>query len=145
PARCSPELRRRAPRPAPARRSSSDRLPTERDPRSAAPRRTQPRFARASVPTRERPPPPRLEPHAHVALPRLTGNGRAMDDEFERLLDTMKLAGGTLNDAEIPWALGGGLACWARGAPETEHDVDFLVRPEDAERAQQALAERGFK
>ena len=55
-----------------------------------------------------------------------------MDDEFERLLDTMKLAGGTLNDAAIPWALGGGLACWARGAPETEHDVDFLVRPEDA-------------
>ena len=68
-----------------------------------------------------------------------------MDDEFERVLDTMKQAGGTLNDAKIPWALGGGLACWARGGPETEHDVDFLVRPEDAERAQQALAKAGFR
>ena len=68
-----------------------------------------------------------------------------MEDEFEHLLQTMKNAGGTLNDAEIPWALGGGLACWARGGPETEHDVDFLVRPEDAERAQQALADAGFR
>jgi putative nucleotidyltransferase-like protein len=68
-----------------------------------------------------------------------------MDEEFERVLATMKKAGGALNDAEVPWALGGGLACWARGGPETEHDVDFLVRPEDAERAQQALARLGFR
>jgi predicted nucleotidyltransferase len=68
-----------------------------------------------------------------------------MDDEFERMLETMKKAGGALNDAEVPWALGGGLACWARGGPETEHDVDLLVRPEDAERAQQALARAGFQ
>jgi hypothetical protein len=68
-----------------------------------------------------------------------------MDEEFERVLATMKKAGAALNDADIPWALGGGLACWARGGPETEHDVDFLVRPEDAERAQQALARAGFR
>ena len=68
-----------------------------------------------------------------------------MDDEFERVLATMKKAGNALNEAEVPWALGGGLACWARGGPETEHDVDFLVRPEDAERAQQALAAAGFR
>jgi predicted nucleotidyltransferase len=68
-----------------------------------------------------------------------------MDAEFEHVLATMKKAGGALNDAEVPWALGGGLACWARGGPETEHDVDFLVRPEDAERAQQALARAGFR
>jgi len=68
-----------------------------------------------------------------------------MDDEFERMLETMKKAGGALNEAEVRWALGGGLACWARGGPETEHDVDLLVRPEDAERAQQALARAGFR
>ena len=68
-----------------------------------------------------------------------------MDEQFERMLETMKKAGGALNEAELPWALGGGLACWARGGPETEHDVDFLVRPEDAERAQQALAAAGFR
>jgi predicted nucleotidyltransferase len=65
--------------------------------------------------------------------------------EFERLLVTMKKAGAALNEAEIPFVLGGGLACWARGAPKTEHDVDFLVRPEDAERAQQALAQAGMR
>lgn len=67
------------------------------------------------------------------------------DEEFERLLTTMKKAGAALNDAGIPYVLGGGLACWARGAPKTEHDVDFLVRPEDAERAQEALVATGMK
>ena len=45
----------------------------------------------------------------------------------------------------MPWVLGGGLACWARGGPETEHDVDFLIKPEDADRAQQAFAQAGLK
>jgi hypothetical protein len=67
------------------------------------------------------------------------------DREFERLLETMKNAAGVLREAGIPFVLGGGLACWARGAPKTEHDVDFLVRPRDAERAQQALADAGMR
>jgi predicted nucleotidyltransferase len=71
------------------------------------------------------------------------GNGQ--NPEFQHLLQAMKTAGGVLNDAGVPWVLGGGLACWARGGPETEHDVDFLVRPEDAERAQQAFADAGLR
>jgi predicted nucleotidyltransferase len=67
------------------------------------------------------------------------------EQEFERLLAAMKKAGGALNDAGVPFVLGGGLACWARGAPRTEHDVDFLVRPEDAERARQTLARAGMR
>jgi len=67
------------------------------------------------------------------------------DREFEHLLDVMKKAGGSLNDAGVPFVLGGGLACWARGGPKTEHDVDFLVKPEDAERAQQVLADAGMR
>jgi Uncharacterised nucleotidyltransferase len=67
------------------------------------------------------------------------------DREFARLIDTMKKAAAALRDADVPNALGGGLACWARGGPQTEHDVDFAVKPEDAERAQQALAEAGFR
>ena len=58
---------------------------------------------------------------------------------FEQLLDTLKRAGAALRDAEIPFALGGGIAIWAHGGPETEHDLDFFVKPEDAERALQAL------
>jgi len=67
------------------------------------------------------------------------------EQEFERLLAAMKKAGGALNDAGVPFVLGGGLACWARGAPKTEHDVDFLIKPEDAERAQQTLAQTGLR
>jgi predicted nucleotidyltransferase len=67
------------------------------------------------------------------------------DREFERLLETMKKAGGAFNEAGIPFVLGGGLACWARGGPKTEHDVDFLLKPEDAERAQEALAHAGMR
>ena len=67
------------------------------------------------------------------------------DREFAQLLDAMKRAAGVLNEAGIPFVLGGGLACWARGAPKTEHDVDFLLRPHDAERAQQELAAAGMR
>jgi putative nucleotidyltransferase-like protein len=67
------------------------------------------------------------------------------DPEFEELLGAMKKAGGALQQAGVPYVLGGGLACWARGGPRTEHDVDFLVKPEDAERAQNALARAGLR
>jgi Nucleotidyl transferase of unknown function (DUF2204) len=67
------------------------------------------------------------------------------DQAFEQLLEAMKKSAGVLQGAEIPFVLGGGLACWARGAPKTEHDVDLLVRPDDAERAQQALAGAGMR
>jgi predicted nucleotidyltransferase len=67
------------------------------------------------------------------------------EQEFQTLLDAMKRAGGALNEAGVPFVLGGGLAAWARGGPKTEHDVDFLVKPDDAERAWQALAESGLR
>ena len=56
---------------------------------------------------------------------------------------TLKRVAAILRDEEIPFALGGGLAAWARGGPETDHDVDFFVKPEDALRAQEALVEHG--
>jgi predicted nucleotidyltransferase len=65
--------------------------------------------------------------------------------EFDSLLEAMKKAAGILRNAEVAFVLGGGLACWARGAPKTEHDVDFLVRPADAERARKALADAGLR
>jgi predicted nucleotidyltransferase len=68
-----------------------------------------------------------------------------LDEDFERLIATMKRAAAVLRDAGLPHALGGGLACWARGGPQTEHDVDFVVKPADAERAQTALGEAGFR
>jgi hypothetical protein len=68
-----------------------------------------------------------------------------IDFDFEVILNAMKKAAGALRDAEVPFALGGGLAVWARGGAKTEHDVDFFVKPEDAERAQQALVDAGLR
>jgi putative nucleotidyltransferase-like protein len=65
--------------------------------------------------------------------------------EFSEILDTMKRAAAALQGADVPFALGGGLACWVRGGPETEHDVDFIVTPENAEPALEALANAGFR
>jgi len=67
------------------------------------------------------------------------------EEEFERLVETTRKAGAVLRDADVPFALGGGLASWVRGGPKTEHDIDFFVKPEDAERALAALAEAGFR
>jgi hypothetical protein len=64
---------------------------------------------------------------------------------FDDLLATMKRAAGLLRAAGIEFMLAGGVAIWARGGPATEHDVDFLVRPEDAEAAQEALVAAGFR
>ena len=69
----------------------------------------------------------------------------ADDEGFDKLVQSARKAGAALRDAGIPYALGGGLAAWVRGGPETEHDVDMLVKPEDAERAQEALREAGLR
>jgi hypothetical protein len=50
-----------------------------------------------------------------------------------------------LKRSVIPFALIGGYAVWARGGPEPEHDVDFMVADEDAGAAAAALAEEGFQ
>ncbi len=65
--------------------------------------------------------------------------------EFEDLVATMKRAAASLRDEGVPFMLGGGLAAWARGGPRTDHDVDFFVREEDAERALEALEAAGLR
>jgi hypothetical protein len=65
--------------------------------------------------------------------------------EFERIIPTLKKAAAALRDADVPFLLAGGLACWARGGPETDHDLDFMVREEDAERALETLADAGMR
>jgi hypothetical protein len=61
------------------------------------------------------------------------------------LVEAMKRAAAALDDAGVPFVLAGGLAAWARGGPPTEHDVDFLVKPDDADRALAALADAGLR
>jgi hypothetical protein len=65
--------------------------------------------------------------------------------EFDDLLEILKKAAAALREADVPFLLGGGLAAWARGGPETEHDLDLMVKPEEAERAAKTLAKAGFR
>jgi hypothetical protein len=45
----------------------------------------------------------------------------------------------------VRFALAGGAAAYARGATLPEHDVDFVVRPQDVPGATAALAEAGLR
>src|SRR3954471_23533743 len=71
----------------------------------------------------------------------------ATDDEqpFSDLENSLKRSAAALQRADVPFLLGGSLASWARGGPETRHDLDLMVRPEDAERALAALVEEGMR
>jgi Uncharacterised nucleotidyltransferase len=64
---------------------------------------------------------------------------------FDELLETLKKIAGLLRDEEVPFLLGGGLAVWARGGPETVHDIDLMLRPLDAEQALKVLAGSGMR
>ncbi len=66
-------------------------------------------------------------------------------ESFPELVDAMKKGAAALRDAEVPFLLGGGLAAWAYGGPPTDHDVDFLLREADAERALEALVDVGMR
>ena len=67
------------------------------------------------------------------------------ESSFDELIEAMKAAAGILQRTDIPFVLGGGLSAWARGGPRSEHDVDFLLRPDDAERALAAFESAGWK
>jgi hypothetical protein len=61
------------------------------------------------------------------------------------MLTTMKRAAAALRDAGIPFAVGGGFAVWARGGPSSEHDVDLMIREQDAARALDVLGDIGMR
>jgi hypothetical protein len=67
------------------------------------------------------------------------------DEGFKAFEATLKKSVAAFREAQVPTLLGGSLAIWARGGPETRHDLDFMVRPEDADRALQALVDVGMK
>jgi hypothetical protein len=71
----------------------------------------------------------------------------ASDDEqpFSEIEHALKRAAGALREAGIPFLLGGSLASWARGGPETRHDLDLMIKPDDVERAVQVLEEAGMR
>jgi predicted nucleotidyltransferase len=67
------------------------------------------------------------------------------ESPFSGIEHALKRAAAALRDAGVPFLLGGSLASWARGGPETRHDLDLMIRPEDADRALEALQQAGME
>jgi hypothetical protein len=71
--------------------------------------------------------------------------GLGKNEVAAELTESLKRSIAALERHEIPYLLGGGLGCWARGGPPSSNDIDLMLKPEDAERAQEALAEAGMR
>jgi putative nucleotidyltransferase-like protein len=73
----------------------------------------------------------------------------SVDDQEDRdlspLLITLKKVAASLQRAKIPFVLGGGFAAYARGGGISGHDVDVMLREQDADAALAALADDGLR
>lgn len=63
-------------------------------------------------------------------------------DNTSDLREALKTVAVALKQTGLPFALMGGYAAWARGGPEPDHDVDFLVADEDAVEVAARLADQ---
>jgi hypothetical protein len=66
-------------------------------------------------------------------------------DDFERLIDTLKLCVAALREQDVPFMLGGSMAAWARGGPQPKKDIDLMVKRDDADRALSVLGDAGMR
>jgi len=66
-------------------------------------------------------------------------------DTLGELEPTLKRSVAALRDAGVPFLLGGSLAAWARGGPRSQNDLDFMLKPADAEAALAALVDAGMR
>jgi hypothetical protein len=67
------------------------------------------------------------------------------DAGFDEIEHTLKRSAAALKEAGVPFVLGGSLAVFARGGPETCADLDLIVKPEDAQRALDVLLGLGMR
>ncbi|MFC4003152.1 nucleotidyltransferase family protein [Prauserella oleivorans] len=68
-----------------------------------------------------------------------------MEVDQEQLLRTVTRVVTTLREADVPFALAGGCAVYARGGPASDHDVDIFVTEADAPVARKALIAAGMR
>jgi hypothetical protein len=67
-----------------------------------------------------------------------SGERTALERTLVRVCTALRAAG-------VPYALTGGSGIYARGGPLSEHDIDVLVRPSDADDAVRALVSAGMR
>lgn len=60
------------------------------------------------------------------------------------LREALKLVAVLLKETGLPFALAGSYGLWARGGPEPDHDVDFMIAEEDAPRIKDVLVDSGL-
>ena len=60
------------------------------------------------------------------------------------LREALKVVAVALKRTEVPFALTGGYAVWARGGPESAHDVDFVIAESDADEVRSKLKAEGL-
>jgi hypothetical protein len=65
--------------------------------------------------------------------------------QSDEILDVLKRVAQILREADIEFALGGGLSAWVHGGPPTENDVDMLIREADVDRALAILEDAGLE
>jgi predicted nucleotidyltransferase len=69
----------------------------------------------------------------------------ASHDCFDAIEASLRKAVAALQQRRVPFMLGGSLAVWARGGPESCNDLDLMLRSEDADAALGALEEAGMR
>jgi hypothetical protein len=67
------------------------------------------------------------------------------DAAFDDIEQTLKRSAAALKEADVPFVLGGSLAVFARGGPESCADLDLIVKPDDAPRALEVLLGMGMR
>jgi hypothetical protein len=65
--------------------------------------------------------------------------------ETTEITETLKRAAAALRGADVPFALAGSVAAWARGGPSPCNDLDFAICESDADRAERALSDYGMR
>lgn len=66
------------------------------------------------------------------------------NDAFAPLAEAFRAGVAALREAGVPFLLAGSFAAWARGGPQPGKDLDFMVRPGDAQAALEALVQAGM-
>ncbi|CAA9501580.1 MAG: hypothetical protein AVDCRST_MAG85-1794 [uncultured Solirubrobacteraceae bacterium] len=65
--------------------------------------------------------------------------------EFRKIVDTLRHAAAALREHDVRYCLGGSVASWARGGPETVNDLDLIVDPAHLQNAVTALEGIGWR
>lgn len=67
------------------------------------------------------------------------------NESFEPIGQALRKATHALREAGVRHMVGGSVAVWARGGPESSHDLDVMIREADVEEALAALEAAGFR